>query len=359
LDFGLSEEQKLLQDTVKSFAADRCPAPRLRELFEAGAEGDAALWQGLAELGVAGLAVPEGHGGAGLEILDLALAAEALGHAAFPGPFLGHALAGLALGAGGSRTQQERWLPKLATGEVVGALALGEVQGGFEPEAWTPVARAGRLTGAKAWVPCAGAADLFVVGTAGGALVLVERDAPGLEIAPVDGIDRTRPLSELRFAGAPCEPLAGGAAAVRRVRDAGLVLLAADAFGAAEKLLELAVAYAQAREQFGQPIAQFQAVKHQLANLATAIEPMRALVWYAAHAQDHVASDAERSAAIAKAHVTDQALDAAREVVQLHGGLGFTWDCDVQIWLKRAIFDRAFLGTPELHRERQAALGGW
>jgi alkylation response protein AidB-like acyl-CoA dehydrogenase len=143
------------------------------------------------------------------------------------------------------------------------------------------------------------------------------------------------------------------------VRDAGLVLLAADAFGAAEKLLELAVAYAQTREQFGQPIAQFQGVKHQLANLAAAIEPMRALVWYAAHAQDHVQGDAERSAAIAKAHVTDVALDAAREVVQLHGGIGFTWDCDVQIWLKRAIFDRALLGGPELHRERQAALGDW
>ena len=359
MDFGLSEEQRLLQDTVKAFVADACPAPRLRELFEAGAESDAALWRGLSELGVAGLAVPEAYGGAGLEVLDLALAAEALGHAAFPGPFLGHALAGLALAAGGSPAQQERWLPKLATGDVVATLAFGEAQGGFEPEDWTPVASAGRLTGSKAWVPCAGAADLFVVGVVGGGLVLVERSAPGVEIARVDGIDRTRPLSTLRFAGAPCDPLAGGESAARRVLDAGLVLLAADAFGAAEKLLALAVAYAQTREQFGQPIAQFQAVKHQLANLATAIEPMRALVWYAAHAQGHMADDAERSAAIAKAHVTDQALDAAREVVQLHGGIGFTWDCDVQIWLKRALFDRAFLGTPERHRERQAALAGW
>jgi len=349
----------MLQDTVRAFAADACPAPRLREHFEAGAGGDAALWRGLAELGVAGLAIPEAWGGAGLEVLELALAAEALGHAAFPGPFLGHALAGLALAQGGSRAQQERWLPKLATGECVATVAFGEAQGGVLPETWTPRAVAGRLDGEKAWVSGAAAANLFVVGVAGGGLALVERAAEGLAIAPADGIDRTRPLAALRFDATPCEPLPGGATAARRALDAGFVLLAADAFGAAQRLLELAVAYAQAREQFGQPIAQFQGVKHQLANLAAAIEPMRALVWYAAHAQDHLRGDAERSAAIAKGHVTEVALDAAREVVELHGGLGFTWECDVQIWLKRAIFDRAFLGTPELHRERQAALGGW
>src|SRR5262249_56598216 len=122
---------------------------------------------------------------------------------------------------------------------------FGEARGGLEPEAWTPRASAGRLTGAKAWVPCAAAADLFVVGVAGGGLGLVERGAPGLEITTDDGIDRTRPLASLRFAAAPCEPLPGGEGAARRVRDAGLVLLAADAFGAAEKLLQLAVAYAQ------------------------------------------------------------------------------------------------------------------
>jgi alkylation response protein AidB-like acyl-CoA dehydrogenase len=137
------------------------------------------------------------------------------------------------------------------------------------------------------------------------------------------------------------------------------VLLAADAFGAAQTLLEQTLAYARAREQFGQPIAQFQAVKHQLADLACEIEPMRALVWYAAHAQDHVMQDAERSAAIAKAHVTDRTLEAGRAAVQLHGGIGFTWECDVQIWLKRCMFDRAWLGNPEQHRERQAVLGGW
>jgi len=359
MEFGLSEEQKLLQETVRGFAAKACPATRLRELFEAGAGGDAQLWRGLAEVGVLGLALPEEYGGAGLELLDLALAAEALGAAALPEPFLGHALAGLALACGGSSEQRERWLPRLASGEAIGTVALGEADGGFEPEAWTPGASGGRLTGEKAWVPCADRADLLVVGAAGGALAHVERSASGIGVEPVGGVDRTRPLATVSFASAPCELLPGGAAAARRVRDAGLVLLAADAFGAAEKLLELTLAHARAREQFGQPLAQFQAVKHQLADLATEIEPMRALVWYAAHAQDHVQGDAERSAALAKAHVTDRAVEAARAAVQLHGGIGFTWDCDVQIWLKRSLFDRAFLGAPEVHRERQAALAGW
>ena len=359
MEFGLTEEHRLLQETLRGFAAKECPAARLRELFETGAGHDPELWRGLAEMGVTGLAIPEEYGGAGLEILDLALAAETLGIAALPGPFLGHALSGLAVALGGSARQRERWLPRLAAGDVVGTIAFGEVDGRFEPDAWTARADGGRLSGAKAWVPFGAAADLLVVGTAGGGLALVERGAPGVEVTPVDGLDRTRPLTAVAFAKAPCDVLPDGATAAGRVRDTGLVLLAADAFGTAEKLLELSIDYARTREQFGQPIAQFQAVKHQLADLATEIEPMRGLVWYAAHAQDHVRTDAERSAAIAKAHVTDRAVEVARAGVQLHGGIGFTWECDVQIWMKRALFDRALLGSPETHRERQARLGGW
>ena len=359
MEFGLTEEHKLLIETLRGFAAKECPAARLRELFEAGTGHDPALWRGLAEMGVTGLAIPDEYGGAGLEILDLALAAETLGNAALPGPFLGHSLAGLALRLAGSPEQRERWLPRLASGELVGTIAFGEADGCFEPGAWSARAEGGRLSGAKAWVPFGALADLLVVGTAGGGLALTLRSASGVSVEPVDGLDRTRPLASVRFAKVPCDVLPGGLAAAPRVRDAGLVLLAADAFGAAEKLLEMTLAYARAREQFGQPIAQFQAVKHQLADLATEVEPMRALVWYAAHAQDHVPDDAERSAAIAKAHVTDCAALVARAAVQLHGGIGFTWDCDVQIWMKRALFDRALLGSPETHRERQAALGGW
>jgi alkylation response protein AidB-like acyl-CoA dehydrogenase len=202
-------------------------------------------------------------------------------------------------------------------------------------------------------------ADLYIVGIAGGGFAVVEKGAPGLSRSAVHGIDRTRPVAELRFEATPCEPLASPADTSSRVRDAGLSLLAADAFGAGWRLTQLTVDYAKARRQFGRPIAEFQAVKHQLADMATALEPTRGLFWYAAHAFDHLPDEAARAAAIAKAHITDRAVEVGRVAVELHGGLGFTWECDVQIWLKRAMFDRAFLGTPEVHRARSAELGGW
>ena len=136
-------------------------------------------------------------------------------------------------------------------------------------------------------------------------------------------------------------------------------MLAADAFGAAWSLLQATLDYAGTRQQFGSRLTSFQAVKHQLANMATEIEPTRGLWWFAAHAFDAIPLEAERAAAIAKAHVTDRALEVARGAVELHGGIGFTWECDVQIWFKRVMFDRAFLGNPELHRERSARLAAW
>jgi alkylation response protein AidB-like acyl-CoA dehydrogenase len=143
------------------------------------------------------------------------------------------------------------------------------------------------------------------------------------------------------------------------MRDAGLVLLAADAFGGAQQLLEMSVEYAKTRQQFGVTIGSFQGLKHQLANVAVEIEPARGLYWYAAHAFDHVPDESERTAALAKAHLGQVYMQTARDAVEAHGGIGFTWECDVQIWFKRVMFDRLWLGAPELHRERFAALEGW
>jgi alkylation response protein AidB-like acyl-CoA dehydrogenase len=198
-----------------------------------------------------------------------------------------------------------------------------------------------------------------VVGVEGGRLAVVDTAGAGVRIENLEGIDRSRPVFRVDFEGAPCELLADDPAVARRLRDAGLVLLAADAFGAASHLIDLAVEYAKTREQFGQKIAQFQAVKHQLARLALDIEPTRALFWHAAYAVDHLPEEAERAAALAKAHITDRGLEVARAVVELHGGLGFTWECDVQMGFKRLMFDRAFLGNPESLRDRCAALAGW
>ncbi len=359
MNFGLSEEQELLQHTVARFLEKECPPTRLHEIFDGDAPYDPALWRGMAELGLAGLPVPEEHGGAGLEMIDLALVAEILGRGAAPGPFLGHVLATLALCLGGSPEQKKAWLPKLAAGEALGTVALAEEGGVWDAAQWQGRVEGGALHARKLHVPNAESADLFVVGTAGGDLALVERGAEGVKANPIDGADRTRRIGELMLEGAPCEPLAQGKSAAPRVRDAGLCLLAADAFGGASKCVEMAVEYAKTREQFGVTIGHFQALKHQLANMATEIEPARGLYWYAAHAFDHLPDEAERSAALAKAHLTDRFMQIGRDTVEAHGGIGFTWESDVQIWFKRAMFDRAFLGTPALHRARAAALADW
>ncbi|MEN8180999.1 MAG: acyl-CoA dehydrogenase family protein [Myxococcota bacterium] len=358
MNFDLSDEQLLLQDTVRQFLENECPPSRLRELFEGDDAIDPVLWKGMVELGMAGLHLPEAVGGAGLELLDLALVAEVMGHHGTPGPFFGHSLAGLALALGGSPGQRERWLPRLAAGDVLGTVAWSEQGARWQPDEWALSAEGG-LSGAKLHVPFAAAADLLVVGLAGGELALVERGAPGVEIHPLESADRTRRLDRVDFAQTPCEQLERGRDAAPRVRDAALVLLAADAFGGASRLVEMAVEYAKTREQFGVVIGQFQALKHQLANMAVEVEPARGLYWYAAHAFDHVPEEAERSAALAKAHVSDRFMQVARDTVEAHGGIGFTWECDVQIWFKRALFDRAFLGTPAVHRERAAALAEW
>jgi alkylation response protein AidB-like acyl-CoA dehydrogenase len=356
--FDLTEEQELLQETVRQFLANECPPPRLREIFDGESGHDAALWQGMVGLGLAGIHVPDEYGGAGLELLDLALVAETLGHGAAPGPFLGHALATLAILRGGSDAQRKEWLPRLTSGEALATVALDEEGGAWQPEEWSLPAGA-RLSGAKRSVPFASASDLLVVGTAGGGLALVSRAAGGVTTSPQRGADRTRRIESVRFEGAACEPLPQGTAASAAVRDAGLVLLAADAYGGAARCLEMAVDYAKTREQFGVTIGHFQALKHQLADMAIEVEPCRALYWYAAHAQDHLPGEAARAAAIAKAHVTDRFMQVARDTVEAHGGIGFTWECDVQIWFKRAMFDRAWLGVPAVHRERSAVLAGW
>lgn len=357
MNFLLSSEQLEIQTSVARYLDTECPSTRLHELFDAGAV-DPALWQGLVELGVTALALPEQYGGMGLELVDLALVAEVLGSRAAPTPFLGHVLAALAIDLAGSDAQKARWLPGLADGSLGATVAFAENGEEWQPGQWRLPAGA-TLDGQKRFVTHAAQAALIVVGLEGGRLGVVQAGAPGLSIAPQDVIDRTRPCSMLTFAGTPVELLAGGGDAADRLRDAALVLLAADAFGGASHCVEMAVEYAKLRRQFGVPIGQFQALKHQLADIAVDIEPARGLYWYAAHAWDRLPEQAARSAAQAKAHLADRYLHIARRTVEAHGGIGYTWEFDVQIFLKRAMFNHAWLGAPAQHRARAAALALW
>jgi len=364
VNFDLSDEQRLLEETVDKFLATECPMTRVRELFDGDAGYDEAVWRGLGEMGVLGLHLSEDVGGAGLELLDLCVVAEAMGRHETPGPFLEHALAAMAIDLGGSEAQRERWLPRLATGELRATFALSEggattgAEGGWQPDDWK-LGDGSALRGQKHFVPHAQGADVLVVGLNGGGLGLVESGAEGLAIERLEGIDRTRRIDTVTFDDTPFDLLPRGAEVAARVLDAGLVLLAADAHGGGIACVDASVEYAKTREQFGVKIGSFQALKHQLADMAVEIHPTRGLVWYAAHAFDHLPEEASVAAANAKAHLTDRFVDIARRTIEAHGGIGYTWECDVQFWFKRSLFDWAMLGGPSLHRRRVADLLDW
>jgi alkylation response protein AidB-like acyl-CoA dehydrogenase len=359
MDFDLSDEQRMLQQTVKQFLDNECPIAKIRSLYDDEVGFDPVLWKGLAELGVAGIHLPAEYGGSELEVLDLAVVAEILGAHGTPVPFFSHALASLAIALAGSAEQKKRWLPALASGEKIATIAFSEADEVWLPEQWKLAAGA-TLSGDKFRVEAAEHADVFVVGLAGGKLGVVDRSAAGIEIQRVESADQTRRLGRVHFEKTPVDLLgAAGIEAAERVCNVGLVLLAADAFGGSEKLVATSVAYAKTREQFGVIIGSFQALKHQLAEMAIEIEPTRALYWYAAHAQDHVPAEAARIASIAKSHLCERYSQVARDATEVHGGIGFTWEGDTQIWFKRAMFDRVMLGTPRLHKNRAAKLAGW
>lgn len=354
MNFLLSEQQVEIQQTVARLLAERYSSLKMHEAFDSDEVFDAALWRDLCEMGVAGLHLAEEHGGAGLEMVDLAVVAEALGAGAASVPILGHWLAGLAIQLAGSDEQKSRWLPRIATGEVLASVAFAE-EGGWHPRHWT-IAPSVRLNGRKGNVLGGSKAGLLVVGLAGGALALVEGGAEGLVMTPLDGSDRTRRLVLAEFDEVQAELLPGGTDAAARVYDAALALLAADAFGGAVRCLEMAVEYAKVREQYGIAIGQFQGLKHQLANMAVEVEPSRGLYWYAAHAFDHLPQEATAACALAKAHLSERFLQAARDCIEAHGGIGYTWEYDAQVYLKRALFDYACFDTPAGHRARYADL---
>jgi alkylation response protein AidB-like acyl-CoA dehydrogenase len=355
MDFALSSDQRLMQDSLAGVLARAAPLERVRG-FAAGDEPLARdVWAELTALGVPGLLVPEAHGGLGLSLLDAALAAEAIGGCVAPAPFLGSTvLAPLALTLAGSPAQQAAWLPKLAAGEIVAGAALSEAIAGPRDADGIQAAN-GRLSGASMFALDAAGADLLVVADRAGGLWLAEGGAA--EIAPLATIDATRRFAEVRFDNAPAELLAA-ADALPALREAAFVILAADMLGAAQAMLDKAVAYAQERHQFGRLIGSFQAVKHLCAEMAAELEPCRALVWYAAYAFDHVPAEAPLVAAHAKAHLSEVSRFVARTATEVHGGMGFTDLLGLHFWFKRVGVDRQLLGGPEQVRRHAARLQG-
>lgn len=354
MKFYPSDEQEMVQESVRRAAAGL--ALRRRVMLEAGGGFDMESWGAMMAVGLGGLMLPEEHGGSGLGLVEAALALEAVGEEAVPGAFAGHLVAGIALRACYVVSLRRRWLPQMASGDVSAASIL-RADGAERPD-W-PRATAGKVSGQVPIAVAAAGSALIVLETADGEVGLVEVDDGRVELTPVEGSDPTRPMVSVRFADADFVSLGLDRAASDRLLDAALVMIAADALGGAERCLALALDHAKTREQFERPIGAFQAVKHQLADMALAVEPARALLWYAALAWDRGLPDARRAAAQAKAHLADRFVEVARAAVEIHGGIGYTWEHDLHVGFRRSLHDHAYLGAPSLHRERAAVLAGW
>lgn len=357
MNFDLSPEQKALQESVGALLAAHTSVQKTLAGVETGEVFDQALWARLMELGLGGIAMPEEHGGAGLQLLDVAVVAEMLGRFAAPAPLIEHALAAYAIMLAGSPEQQARWLEGLASGALRGTIALLEEGEAWMDDSWSmPASR--ELSGTKLCVPFVEGADIIVVGLKGGRFAIVEAGAEGVSHTDTPSFDPSHRLATLTFEKTPAELLSGKNSG-KRFCDAALVLLAADAFGGGSRCVADATAYAKDRVQFGRPIGSFQAVKHQLADMALEMEPSVGLYWYAAHAFDTEPEKASLAAALAKAHITETYAQVARRMVELHGGIGYTWEHGAHIWLKRSVYDRAVFGTPAYHYKRAATLAGW
>jgi alkylation response protein AidB-like acyl-CoA dehydrogenase len=361
MEFALSEEQRLFADSLRGLLADRLSVEALRRHAGSGSGFDQELWDSLVELGLPGLLVPERFGGAGLGILDAAVAAEVLGGAAAFAPYAGSiVMATLAFVHGATEALQDEWLPRIAAGEVRFGVAFAGVAG--QTGAAGTTLRDGRLSGRITGAIDAGAPTHLLVYLGDGNTAVVAADDAGVSRTMHRSIDRTRPVTDLTFDNARAVQLdAANAplATAQRVLDAGRIMLAADTLGAAQHMFDQALGFVKQRTQFGRVIGSFQAVKHQFADMVTMLEPCRAMVWYAAYAQDALPDEARLTALQTKAHLGDVGRDIARMATEAHGGMGFTDLLGLHYWFKRISFNRQMLGGPEHCREEAARLQGW
>jgi alkylation response protein AidB-like acyl-CoA dehydrogenase len=358
-EFVLTPEQQDLRRAVRQFCAERLDEDTVRRLTESGTGHDPALWARLGgELGVLGLAVPEELGGAGGGLVDQAVVAEEFGAALVPGPVFG--TVGLALpalvalaGAG----LDEDLLASLVEGARTAAFAVPDRGGRFDPALVTVTEADGALTGEVAQV-VDGAADVLLVAARTGEEIGLFL-ADGGERIPLSTLDRTRRQATVRFSATPARPLAVGADAERAITAAlrvGGALLAAEQVGGAQRMLDRTVAYAGTRLQFGRPIGSFQAVKHRCADMLVLVEHARSTAYHAAWALQDGTDDPDLAVAVAQATCSQAYQQVAQESVQLHGGIGFTWEHAAHLYLKRAVTDAALLGSAAEHRERIAEL---
>jgi alkylation response protein AidB-like acyl-CoA dehydrogenase len=361
MNFDFSEDQRLLQKTARDFLSERSPLSVCRRALEAEA-ADLALWRATAEMGWQGAVIPEEHGGAGFGYLELALIAEEIGRALAPLPFGSSVyLASEALLLFASDAQRKTWLPRFASGEAIGTLAVVERPGRPSPDSIQTRLARGRLEGTKLAVPDGVAATCAVVlarADEGLALALVDLDGPGVSRAPVRTIDPTRSGALLRFDGASAEPLGrpgAGWAQLERLLLRAAALQSFEQIGGAQRALEITRDYTLGRYAFGRPVASFQALKHRMADVYTSIELARSNAYFAAWALATDAPELGEAAPSARISAIDAYELATREMIQMHGGVGYTWEFDCHLFYRRAKWLAASLGGGSEWKERLVA----
>jgi alkylation response protein AidB-like acyl-CoA dehydrogenase len=364
MDFAFTSDQTLLKNSARAFLDEHCKSAAVRLLWDDPRGASEAMWKEMAQLGWLGLSLPEEHGGSGLGMVESALLLEELGRAAYPGPFWPTMLAAHAIARAGSDTQKKRWLGAIATGDARATLALLDADLDWSPDAIATRAErtptGWQLSGLKRYVAWGHVADVLLVparAPEGVTLFLVDPSAPGLGWSPIMAMDPGTRWAHLTLDRVPVRAEdalgAAGAAAplLLGLLRRGAVGAAAEMLGAARRCLDMAVGYAKVREQFGQPIGSFQAIRHKCAEMLLETENSHAAVYYAAWALDAGAEDAEAAASVAKSYVGDASRKVCGEAIQVHGGIGFTWEYDLHMYFKRAKALEAQYGDAEFHRE--------
>ncbi|MFQ5947773.1 MAG: acyl-CoA dehydrogenase family protein [Acidimicrobiia bacterium] len=371
MNFAFSEEQELLRETARRFLEDKAPSEKVRELMETDEGYDPALWSEVAQMGWQGMHIPEQYGGAGFSYLELIVLMEEMGRSLFPIPYLSSVVLGAnAILVAGSEDQKNELLPGIASGERIAALAQVEASGRWDAEGIQLAAKEDGdeyvLSGTKLFVVDGHTADTVIVAARtsdgggpedGVSLFVVEADASGIERRRLETMDMTRKQAEITFEDVrvPALALLGeegrGWPTLRRVLDLAAVALAAEQVGGAQKCLEMAVEYAKVRVQFGRPIGSFQAIKHKCADMLVQVESAKSAAYYAGWAASEDNEEVPVVAPLAKSYCSEAYFFAAAENIQIHGGIGFTWEHDAHLYFKRAKSSELMFGAPAYHRE--------
>lgn len=355
MEFGLNESQQLLKDNARKFFAGECPMAEVRRIMETSTAYDAALWSKMAEQGYMGIIFPEQYGGIGLGKVEFTLLMEEAGRALLPGPFFSTvALAGTLIDAVANHGHKMKYLAPISAGDARSTVAILEESASWNPRDVQITSANGKLTGEKLFVTDATAAD-FIIVVAHDGIFAVEAKAPGIAIQRMEAMDLTRKSYSVRFNDTPAERL-GGIEGLAQALDAAAVTLAAEMVGGMQRTLDVTVEYAKTRKQFGKPIGIFQAVQHQCADMYLETESARSAAYYAAWALEENAPDAAVAASIAKMYASDAARTVGNRGIQVHGGMGFTWENDLHLYYRRAKASETSLGDSTYHRERIARL---